>query len=543
MKKREITNNDLEQMFNNIIEQNPLVSEEQINSLLNNLPRTNSGSAGKSFFQHYLNTFLLGSVVALLVVSALIWINSDHQSKETIIKNNAMENLVAPFPTDTILLKPGNNINEETGQNTVNENTFLKESAIKASSAVIQTDTIDSLSDIYRHFDKKPQIFSIQANRDTTIVCKEGTSIKINANSFVAEKTGSEISGNVLLAVKEYYKMSDIILSNLTTTSGDKILETGGMIHISATADNKNCIIKPGNNIEIGFPYSNKKEDMDLFYGEWENNRIDWKLANKAKVDAIEEDANVFFIVEEMPEFPGGDLALRRYISDNLNYPVDAAENGITGKVYVTFLINKDGNVSNASIARGVHPSLDKEALRVVNSMPKWKPGKQRGKPVSVSYTIPVIFVQGDLTLTKEEFEKKVKDDNFKNTTVSEVDRYLFGVTQLGWINCDRFYRNNVTNINYSISIEEPEKTIVSLIFHRFKIILPGTIESNRITFKSVPLGEKVTIVALKTIEGKIFLAVKETEISEKMETELDFQQVTLDLLKKEMEKIQDHSR
>lgn len=106
-----------------------------------------------------------------------------------------------------------------------------------------------------------------------------------------------------------------------------------------------------------------------------------------------EEEAQVFFIVEDMPEFPGGELALRKYIGNAIKYPVIAQENGIQGKVYVTFVVGKDGSISNASIARGVDPSLDKEALRVVNSLPKWKPGKQRGKPVNVSYTVPINFV------------------------------------------------------------------------------------------------------------------------------------------------------
>lgn len=109
--------------------------------------------------------------------------------------------------------------------------------------------------------------------------------------------------------------------------------------------------------------------------------------------EEVEEETKVFFVVEDMPEFPGGELALRKYINSNVKYPVIAQENGIQGKVYVTFVVGKDGSVTNARVARGVDPSLDKEALRVVNSLPKWKPGKQRGKPVNVSYTVPINFV------------------------------------------------------------------------------------------------------------------------------------------------------
>jgi len=111
-----------------------------------------------------------------------------------------------------------------------------------------------------------------------------------------------------------------------------------------------------------------------------------------AKEEEEEEEAQVFFIVEDMPEFPVGEMALRTYIANQIKYPVIAQENGIQGKVYVTFVVGKDGSVSNASIARGVDPSIDKEALRVINTLPKWKPGKQRGKAVNVSYTVPINF-------------------------------------------------------------------------------------------------------------------------------------------------------
>jgi len=105
-----------------------------------------------------------------------------------------------------------------------------------------------------------------------------------------------------------------------------------------------------------------------------------------------EEEQEVFFIVENMPEFPGGDMALRKYIAQNVVYPEIAKENGLSGKVFVQFVINQKGEVENVKIARGVDPTLDKEAIRVVQNLPKWKPGSQRGKPVKVSYTVPINF-------------------------------------------------------------------------------------------------------------------------------------------------------
>ena len=100
----------------------------------------------------------------------------------------------------------------------------------------------------------------------------------------------------------------------------------------------------------------------------------------------------VFVVVEQMPVFPGGEQALRELIGKEIIYPEDALKAGTQGKVFVTFVVNKEGKVINPKIARGVNPSLDKEALRVVGILPKWIPGKQRGKNVDVEYTVPINF-------------------------------------------------------------------------------------------------------------------------------------------------------
>ncbi len=105
-----------------------------------------------------------------------------------------------------------------------------------------------------------------------------------------------------------------------------------------------------------------------------------------------EEEPEIFYIVETMPEFPGGEIGLRKYIATHVKYPNIARENGIEGKVYVRFCVTSKGTVEKVSIARGVDPILDKEALRVVKALPKWKPGEQRGKKVNVWYTVPINF-------------------------------------------------------------------------------------------------------------------------------------------------------
>lgn len=105
-----------------------------------------------------------------------------------------------------------------------------------------------------------------------------------------------------------------------------------------------------------------------------------------------EEENKVFDIVEQQPLFPGGHAALMKYLSENTKYPVVAQENGVQGRVTVQFVVEKDGSISDVHVLRGVDPSLDKEAVRVVKSMPRWTPGKQNGITVRVNYRVPVLF-------------------------------------------------------------------------------------------------------------------------------------------------------
>ncbi len=117
-------------------------------------------------------------------------------------------------------------------------------------------------------------------------------------------------------------------------------------------------------------------------------------IAPPVEIEEVEEpEETIFMVVETMPEFPGGQAELFKYLSQNVKYPVIAQENGIQGRVICQFVVNRDGSIVDVEVVRsGGDASLDKEAVRVIKSMPKWKPGKQRGKPVRVKYTVPVNF-------------------------------------------------------------------------------------------------------------------------------------------------------
>lgn len=132
-------------------------------------------------------------------------------------------------------------------------------------------------------------------------------------------------------------------------------------------------------------------EDVEINAEVDQNEVIEEYVAPEVVEEEIEE-AEIFTIVEEMPEFPGGMTKLADYLAKNIKYPQMARESGIQGRVFVNFVVEPDGSVSNVTVMRSLGGGCDEEAMRVVKSMPKWKPGKQRGKPVRVSYILPVNF-------------------------------------------------------------------------------------------------------------------------------------------------------
>jgi len=137
-------------------------------------------------------------------------------------------------------------------------------------------------------------------------------------------------------------------------------------------------------NVETESIEVNSEDDKD----------VEVEVAPPVEVVEEEEPEDVIFVVvESMPEFPGGPQAMYKFLGENIKYPVIAQENGIQGRVVCQFTVNKDGSLVDIEVVRsGGDASLDKEAVRVIKSMPKWKAGKQRGKPVRVKYTLPVNF-------------------------------------------------------------------------------------------------------------------------------------------------------
>ena len=135
-----------------------------------------------------------------------------------------------------------------------------------------------------------------------------------------------------------------------------------------------------------------KTADVDMTS---EDNQTKVQEVVRVPVAPIEEDPEenvVFKVVEKMPSFPGGQVELMKYLNNSVKYPIIAQENGIQGRVIVQFTVRKDGSIDDVEVVRSADPNLDKEAVRVIKSMPSWTPGEQRGKKVHCKFTVPVVF-------------------------------------------------------------------------------------------------------------------------------------------------------
>lgn len=137
----------------------------------------------------------------------------------------------------------------------------------------------------------------------------------------------------------------------------------------------------------------NVDDDLDIDVEANENTEVEEYIPVDLGSEEEEvEEQQIFMVVESMPEFPGGEAALTKYLFENIEYPQMAKESGIQGRVFVTFVVERDGKVTDVKVLRGIGGGCDEEAIRVVKNMPKWTPGKQRGKPVRVQFNLPIKF-------------------------------------------------------------------------------------------------------------------------------------------------------
>jgi TonB family protein len=238
----------------------------------------------------------------------------------------------------------------------------------------------------------------------------------------------------------------------------------------------------------------------------------------------------VFTVIEEQPQYPGGELALEQFLKENLRYPEEAANLGIRGKVYVTFVVETDGTASDARVLRGIGGGCDEEALRVVTMMPRWNPGKMRGKPVRVQFNLPVHFIMGDRD-GGSQGSGNPGNSGSANIAGNRIDREneilrsgFQHSARLGWLNYDRLFAINGPKIDVAIQTDASEQVRVALVFQSARVFLtPAFLQNGVALFRQVPKNALVTLVASKREKDAMLVSRQDITLSETAVVKFNF--------------------
>ena len=356
----------------------------------------------------------------------------------------------------------------------------------------------EGIAGIYSRFEKPSETHTVSTRRDTVITCGEGTTVRIKAGSFVSARTGKPITGDVQVEVKEYYRTSDILLGNLTTTSGGKLLETGGMVYIGATHNGEECRLQESSRIELGFPHEEeRKEGMQLFAGSWGESGVEWSPMETVSVS--------------LPVIMSPDW-----------------RNDTAWLVSNPKRRDASSRTSDTAYARAVDIT---SALRE-----GWLEENDTVLMISRLTTRNLTSRTYDTAYARE-FEAKTANTIRGNVKITEVSRYVMSTSRLGWINCDRFI-NRGPVIQFAVESGSAEKLDVKLVFHSLNSVMPGTPVVNGYVFRNVPEGYDVTVLAVKEVGGEYYVARKRTRTSQESVRDLAFEPVTIEGLKKVMEEL-----
>lgn len=420
---------------------------------------------------------------------------------------------------------------------------------------------MDNLLQRLRSLCIKEQIFQFRLNDDTAIICNEGTKLIIPYDIFEFDNGDSVPSGSrISLKVEEYYKISEMILNNLTTSSNGQLLETGGMLKVTASVQNKNLKIKKGKFYTVVMNNKANQKSMQLFMGKTREGRMNWIPSS---TDYISRSG------------PLGNLNSKRaYIINSedlrkrIKYPKEAAKENKTNFVYVKCIIDKEGIIRNPVILQSSSTKFNNEVINKLTNYKGYKPGIAKGTPICSYTSIAIKFTKAGIwskiqihAQQKEENHRNDINDfyvdwrNIKNTDslvlcsecekVNNFDQfdisvgsYNFPVNELGWINCDRFLREKnlqLTKMIAHLPLNEEERYF--LVFKKIKSIMPDYISGNTIFFPNVPLNYDAILIAIKEQNKQLYFARNEIKISNDFNEKLKYNLVSEAKLKEELTK------
>ncbi|MFT5780091.1 MAG: hypothetical protein ACI837_003052 [Crocinitomicaceae bacterium] len=447
-----------------------------------------------------------------------------------------------------------------------------------------------NLSEVYNFLQAETQVFSFDAKEDTEITCARGTKIILKSNSLVFTD-GSAVSGRVDLSVKECYDLSEFIAEGLSTRAGDELLETGGMVHLTATSDGKEVLIKEGSGYEIQIPKNGEdKKDMTLFYGnDPVDGIIDWTLAPAAPAfgqssysalgrapsnafigspQGITNDARTITKTKKIE--PSIECSMRRgiyvptgqtmttlkladtnatamsYFNDNFVAPKEMIHDFYMKHytpIYDLTFDNK-GKLSRFKVIDGASRDYDQLIANFFNELPPVDLEELNSSKVQNFHHL--CFARKKGTTYSAEYLLDDLNEQYKayeNEVVEVIDTedlkfYTLSATGFGWINCDRFYKKNVPKVDYVVKVADPLNTSVQLVFTDIKNCMHSTYKNGQFTFAGIPVGQEIKLIAIYNNGIKAGLCIERTTVQEAPIRLNDFSTFTLSELRDELNSI-----
>lgn len=398
--------------------------------------------------------------------------------------------------------------------------------------------------------DVAKQSFNISVESDTIITAKQGTKIFIPSGCFVFSN-GKTPKETVKIELKEYYSISDIVLANLSTTSDGKILETGGMIKISAKSNGKKLKINPRKEIKYLFPKNGRTSKMKLFYGNKnKNNIINWKQSNKKKKPKkkdinligynieISRDRIIYGKVNEVLElveiesvvlFPSkakplvSNYPVIEYFKENLDWSDENKSLFVDKKkLKYSFQVNSSGIIS-INTEQGLSAEFDEYFAKVLKKFTAQdkKTWKKENK-----YTIYLRPMQ----------KNKTQDTNIPIR--ADLDKHyvkysILSATKLGWINCDKFINIQDDNITMSFPLGDYHENY-SLIFKEMKSVLRGIkdTEKNKVIFNNIPKNSDVYLFVSRFVDDQLQFDIINGKAYEIQNIDIEYKESTIKEIK-----------
>jgi hypothetical protein len=374
----------------------------------------------------------------------------------------------------------------------------------------------------------------------------EGTIVSIAPNSLVLAGSGEAPKGPVSISIQEYISTAAILQANLSTTSGGRLLETAGMIYISATSEGAPCALMPGRTASVTFAGRRSGDGMQLFTGRMVNGGVDWELQEQEYFydDVGECDMRRYVMTD--PAFPNGPGALKQFLARRLDWPDDREGPVTTVDVVLSYEVNAQGLAGKPSIQSSLSPRYDSAFAAALQEMPRWRPATCNGSPVSativhrLSYWWPENASPGNARMHYN-ISPPAIDSTYPRVEPRRQTFMTFRTPSLGWINCDRFIEDSREKTEFFVNVSgDPD---VKLVFHNIRSVMQGSPAAGKCVFPGVPKGEPVTVVAFRKEGTQLFMAMSDTNTGAEGLKELVFQKADKEMIRERLLQLDERIR